>query len=1033
MKSLGILCLFAAAFSNGVAGKPYFQQAVNYDITVNLDPETARLAGTEALIYFNNSPDTLREIYFHLYYNSSSPGSYMDRQAQERGDYDKGSTPLDKIGYMEISLIKNDGFPVDNFLIDNTIMQVPLHSFLLPGDSTYIYLEFSAQIPSEGPRAARRGKHFDVGQWYPKPAVYDKHGWHKEQHLSRGEFFGEYGNFSVELTLPEDFIVAHCGSLLNEEEIFGERLPVPDSDSIIVDALKYLKGGGLTDTLSYVSKSDEELQTTADTSAIIQKAQELKTWKIRAENIHDFAFGADPEFAIDICRYNDTIIKSYYTKSTEKRWRRNAADYTRKALKFYSEKYFPWPYTQYSLVSSEVSGGMEYPDMSMISGKYGAANPYDHGLESTIAHEVGHAWFYGILGSNETEEAFLDEGLTSYATVKYMEHYYGRFENNFSYEKKWQKLLLPNGNQRNDEQSRYIRNALTRTEDPTDTPAEKFRDWRSYYIASYFKSSSVYLMLQQVLGEVRFDTFLRALFERWAFKHPYFDDFQALAEEQYDGDLRWFFAQWFNNTWTLDYGIDFIKSRNDTLEGRTGYRTTVGIKNHGRCIMPLELCIEHKHAAPDTLKVPVDVWEKGVSSFDTTVFLTSPPTKVTIDPGLMLADVNRMNNSMVVIGELFSLQLLTAPVTFQFMVPNFVYRKNYIEYLVDSYRIAHYPTLWYNSLDGAQVGYAFKGAYLQHFRRADLSVAAGLQSGKINYLFRYGNPIPAFHPMVSLTIGSREWEGRGRQEIGLLYDSDDTYAMRSTVAGISLQRNYFFKPEYIYANSWSSGNVVSGEVNLFQKYSSRFGEFDVQGNVSTGTFGSDYNFRRIAGGLSVFVAGIGAGETNFMVKVGRADGDIPLQRRFFLSSADPYDIWDSPLFRSRGTLPDRWLEDGYLFKPGGAGLAGYLEKGITGTRLFSTKITTDLPRLDLPLNIPYLTKEIARIAPEIYAVAGKAWSADNDIDFLYEAGAVLEYQIPYLSLFISESRLRLFLPLWLSDVDQGQDKFMWRWIFSITP
>ncbi len=507
------------------AVKPYFQQQVNYRIRADLDPESARIAGSENITYFNNSQDTLREIYFHVYYNAFKPGSYLDQQYQARGDYEISFLSPREMGFVAIDLFKHEGVEIDSFTIDNTIMRAPLLKPLFPGDSTSIYIEFTSQVPSRGNRAARRGKHFDVGQWYPKPAVYDRYGWHINQYLYSGEFFSEFGNYDVEITLPADFIVAHTGRLLNESEVFGGRLPIPDSDSIIVDAAKYI----IIDTVH--SAIDEVLD--SDTSAMVdQNDEKLKTWKIEARNIHDFAFCADPEFVIDICRLGGITIKAAYPGSGADRWQRHAAEYTRKALEYFSERYYPYLAGQFTTVQSVVEGGMEFPEMVMISGEYGR-NRFYRDLELTIAHEAGHNWFYGILAFNETEEGFLDEGLTTMATIEYLEHYYGRHGNSFGYEKSWQKKWLPTGDYRNESQLLYLQKALSGTEDPMVTPANLYRDTWGYYNAAYYKSASVFFMLQYTLGEEKFNHFLQALFDRWAFRHPYLSDIQDIAEEAY--------------------------------------------------------------------------------------------------------------------------------------------------------------------------------------------------------------------------------------------------------------------------------------------------------------------------------------------------------------------------------------------------------------------------------------------------------------------------------------------------------------------
>jgi hypothetical protein len=559
---ISLLFFISVYFQRTSAVENYFQQEVDYNIKVDLDPGTAKLVGIETITYKNNSADTLGEIYFHLFFNAFQPGSYLDMENRKQGDYDIANVSKGRMGFVNIDLIKINDLETGNYIIDNTIMKVPLIDPLEPGGIAVIYIEFTSQIPARGSRTARSGKHFDVGQWYPKPVVYDRYGWHDHQYMDY-EFYGEFADFHVELTIPSNFIVAHMGELLNEEEIYGSKLPIPEGDSILVDVLSGLEMEKESESDSAAAgqsrkKSDDSITDNDSDSADIEidddkhddadtvrSDTELKTWKFEAKNVHDFSFCADPAFILDICKYNDVTIKAYYAKSNKKIWQKKAAHYTRKAMKYLSEKYIPYPYQQYSTVSSLTGGGMEYPQLTMVSRRSGSRGEQYLNFESLIAHEVAHAWFYGILGFNETEQGFLDEGLTTLSDIEYMEHFYGRRHNNFRYKYGWQRKLLPNGDERNDIQKRYLRRAILGDEDPMIMPANQFRTYGYYYNTSYYKAASVYMVLQYMLGDDKFDLFLSRLFEKWKFKHPYLSDVKKIAEELYGSNLDWFFRQWF--------------------------------------------------------------------------------------------------------------------------------------------------------------------------------------------------------------------------------------------------------------------------------------------------------------------------------------------------------------------------------------------------------------------------------------------------------------------------------------------------------
>ncbi|MEE9553033.1 MAG: M1 family metallopeptidase [candidate division Zixibacteria bacterium] len=1020
------------------AEEPYFQQRVIYDIKADIDPESAKIAGIENITYFNNSPDTLNEIYFHLYYNAFQPGSYLDKQERRAGYYQIANTSPKKQGDVAIDRVEIDGQQIENYLVDNTIMTVPLISGLAPGDSVIFYIEFTSQIPARGSRTAYGGKHFDIGQWYPKPSVYDRYGWHAHQYLDY-EFYADFADFDVELTMPSEYIIAHVGRLLNEEEIFGGLLRVPDGDSIIVNALEHLivDSSAVVDSiipeeeLAELEPIDDEIipdsltAEQADTIDIAQEDDDRKTWKIKAENVHDFAFCANPKFIIDIGRYNDVIIKTYYYKSVKKRWERKSVDYTRKSLKLFSEKFFPYPYTQYSTVASLVGGGMEYPQLTMITRRSGLRGEHTHSLESIIAHEVAHAWFYGILGFNETEQSYLDEGLTSFATTLYLEHYYGRYENNFSYKKEWQKRLLPNGNERNDEQRSYINRARERDEDPVMTPANLFATGGRYYNASYQKALSIYFMLEYTLGNEKFDRFMQLLFKKWALKHPYLIDFQEIAEEAYGGDLDWFFRQWFTTTWSLDYSLDSFKREKTEVDGVSGYNASISIGKPGRCISPLDVAFYMKDGSTETIGIPLEAWEDGQLSFDTTVFLPGKPKKAIVNPDGRLADINRLDNSSG-----------CPPVRFQLLVPRFLFRGSYIEHFVSSYTVAHQPLLWYNSKDGVKPGYRFFGSYLGEAKKLDLDASIGSMTGNVSCFIEYEDVLYDINPDISYFINTREEEGRGRQVLGMKYRHSTGWGSNYFRMSLSLKRHYMFDDSYIYGGGWSPGDVNTIELTLNRGFRRRLSRINFDAKLTSSVPGSKFDYTRAEGGLLLTLLNVGGNDTRLRIKAGVANGEVPYQQRFFLSSANPYEIWNSEMFRSKGTLPDEWKDRGHLFKSGGAGLSGYLDRGLTGTRLLSVRLTREMPSLRLPINLPVISRELRKVSYELYAVSGLVWERGRNPavnDYLTEAGIRFEYKVPILDRFVEESRVVLYLPLWLSDPDDDEEELEWRWLYSITP
>ena len=432
-----------------------------------------------------------------------------------------------------------------------------------------------------------------------------------------------------------------------------------------------------------------------------------------------------------------------------------------------------------------------------------------------------------------------------------------------------------------------------------------------------------------------------------------------------------------------------------------------------------------KDGSTDTAYIPLDVWIDGQPKFDTTLFFRTKPEKVVINPDARLADINRLNNSSGL-----------PSISWQFMVPKFIYPGNYVENYIESYTIAHHPILWYNSIDGAKIGYHIDGSFLGVAKNMQLEASLGLNSWHVNYDAGYTDRFFGINPNLQYYFRSRELEGRGRQEMGIYWNRSFRWSGNFFWMDLSLNRNYGYDSEYFYGAGWSAGDINTVELNLTRQRRKRFSEIYLQTSLISSIPGTDYNFTMAEADLTFTLLGIVGNDTRIRLKGGISDGNVPMERRFFLSSADPYEIWESPLFRSKGTLPDKWKDDGYLFKPGGAGLYGYLDRGLTGTRMVSVKLERDLSRIKLPVSIPYLSAEIRRIAPAAYLASGYVWDEPEKMrmnDFLSEAGLSLNYSIPYLNLFIGENQLTLYFPLWLSDPALDENRFEWRWLFSITP
>ena len=377
--------------ATGVAQSPllaemledYWQQRVDYDISCVLDTENRALSGEQTILYRNNSPDTLRRFYLHLY-----PNAYRDKDSELYRDFHPGNRffllglPRENRGWIEIDTLAVGGAPIE-YSIDGTILESTFPAPLPPGGEAEIRIEFSLKIRRRIGRAGYLGRHYDMAQWYPKMAVYDKHGWHPDQFRS-GEFYGEFGTYRVSITLPEEYVVVATGVPVEGDPGWSRRPP---------------GGSGEGPPRAHGSEG----AATAGRAAQEAAPGPPRTVTFRAENVHDFAWSANPDFVVEEATSGDTRVLSVY-RSWNTAWADSVLARTLRTLAWLGEQVGPYRWPQLAIVDSPTHGGMEYP-MLVMNGSPD---------EALIVHEVAHQWFYGMLANNERAEAWLDEGPAQY-------------------------------------------------------------------------------------------------------------------------------------------------------------------------------------------------------------------------------------------------------------------------------------------------------------------------------------------------------------------------------------------------------------------------------------------------------------------------------------------------------------------------------------------------------------------------------------------------------------------------------------------
>lgn len=516
----------------------YWQQELHYTIDVSLNDTEHNLDGFLKLRYINHSPDTLTFIWFHMWPNAfKNDKTAFSEQSLENGKTDFYFSTREKRGY-----INRLDFRVGNATMKTEdhpqhidIIKVYLPAPLLPGQETEITTPFHVQLPANFSRGGHTKHSYQVTQWYPKPAVYDRTGWHPMPYLDQGEFYSEFGSFDVRISVPEEYVVAATGELQNEEEkewlkgksevgsqkseVGNKKKPVkkPVNHKASVKKQPVKKSTGKPSRYTAKSKKPQPSQSAEQPQTTNLKPQTLKTLQYKQNNVHDFAWFADSAFIVK----QDTIqllsgrvvqAMSFYRSGKSEAWGKSI-QYIKDAVHFRSNTIGEYPYNVVSVVEAKMGfeGGMEYPTITSISPGMDAKQ-----LDMTIEHEIGHNWFYGILASNERDHPWMDEGVntyydTRYEAIKYPGPAYP----------KWVQKRLPD----NLEALPVDALAKIKSDQPIATQSTDFT-FLNYMVMAYLKTGILLQRLETSLGTQRFDSCMQAYYRQWQFKHPYPQDFQ---------------------------------------------------------------------------------------------------------------------------------------------------------------------------------------------------------------------------------------------------------------------------------------------------------------------------------------------------------------------------------------------------------------------------------------------------------------------------------------------------------------------------
>jgi hypothetical protein len=580
-----------------------WQQRVKYTMAVDLDHNTHRFTGAALLQYSNNSPDTLRELFFHLYLNAFKPNSEMDVRSRSIEDPDPrvgeriAALTEEQVGDQQVIGLKQEGKPA-TLVPMGTVLKVILPKPLLPGRSTVLAYDFKGQVPVQVRRTGRdnaEGVAYSMTQWYPKLAEYDHRGWHAYPYVGR-EFHGVWGDFDVTLSVDSAFTVAATGVLQNPEQV----------------------GHG------YPSRKPAKLP-----------SGNRLTWRFVAKDVHDFAWAADRDFKHVVLPMTDGPELHFFHKDQpelEAVWKELPA-YMERSFRYMNDHFGTYPWPQYSFVQGG-DGGMEYPMLTLITGKRRLGS-----LVGVSVHESVHSWYYGVLASNEGRFAWMDEGMTEYAGSKVMEHLFPRGADPHAGSIEGYQDLLESG----------------KHEAPI-IHADHFHTNRAYGATAYSFGELFVHQLGAVVGEKTLAQGLLRYFEVCKFKHPEPIDLERVMEKQSGVELDWYFDEWINTTRTLDLGIREVLQVGDSLR--------ITLSRKGEQLMPVDVALAFRDGGTAHYHVPLSLMrgEKPTAG-DRYLFTTLPAwqwtnahytftvpgtlarlVSVTLDPLQRTADTDRTND-----------------------------------------------------------------------------------------------------------------------------------------------------------------------------------------------------------------------------------------------------------------------------------------------------------------------------------------------------------------------------------------------------
>jgi len=565
---------------DGRPGSIYWQQRASYVIEASLDPETGRVSGHETITYENRSPDTLESVLLHLDQNVFKEGARRNRRAPITGGVTLGSVRVD-------GRIVDVSHPGRGYYQSLTLLTVPLPRKLAPGASVDIELDWSHQVPAAPTfrNGNLDGEVYAVAQWYPRVAVYDDlYGWDTTPYLGDGEFYLEYGDFDVRLTVPAGWLIGATGTLQNGRDFLPS------------DVLERLEQAATSDATIRI------------TTGAALAGEGTRTWHFTASDVRDFAWSTSAGYAWDAVRATDGALAQALYRPRLEAWER-AAEYAALTVSTLSREIGPYRYPQVTITEGPV-GGMEYP---MLVLNPSTNNPSS--LAGVTIHETAHQWFPMMVGSMEAKHAFMDEGFVSY----------------------WEEIVLaevtgedppPWGENRS-----YLATAGTEQEVPLMRHTDLVSPYGARGLAAYTKPAVTLGALREVVGDDVFVAAFKDYFASWQLKHPQPWDFFSVVERHADKDLDWFWRPLLFETDVFDQAVAGVRT-----EGST---TRIRIRDEGDVVLPTLVRVTLSDGRAIEHRIDAEQW---LTRREIEFTVDGVAATVELDPDGRFPDVDRADN-----------------------------------------------------------------------------------------------------------------------------------------------------------------------------------------------------------------------------------------------------------------------------------------------------------------------------------------------------------------------------------------------------